>query len=251
MGLIDLHCHPLPGIDDGVRSADEGVALLVALCGVGFGTVVATPHVRSGVWDNRVNTRDAARAALGPALDAARARGEQLPTLELAGEHMFDDVLTGLLAKHEALTYPGGGAVLVEFPYESLPVRVELQLWRMVRSGVRPVVAHPERYVPVQQDPEKIDELVGAGAWPLLDVMSLVGAYGRRAQAASERMLARGVYVAACTDAHKPSDAEVVRESLRALQLAAGDHAVHKLFVEGPQRVLDAARRPSGPGAAT
>lgn len=251
MGLIDLHCHPLPGIDDGARSADEGVALLVALRAIGFTTVVATPHVRSGFWDNRIPTRAAALAVMEPALAAARARGEALPTLELAGEHMFDDVLTGLLAKNEALTYPGGGAVLVEFPYELLPVRVELQLWRMVRSGIRPVVAHPERYSPVQSDPEKIDELVGAGAWPLLDVMSLVGAYGRRAQTAAERMLSRGVYVAACTDAHKPSDGEVVREAIAALRAAVGDAGVTKLFVEGPQKVLDASRRAPATGAAT
>ena len=65
MGFIDLHCHPLPGIDDGVRSADEGAALLVALKRAGFDTVVATPHVRSGVWDNRADTRAAARAVAG------------------------------------------------------------------------------------------------------------------------------------------------------------------------------------------
>lgn len=238
--MIDLHCHPLPNIDDGVRTAEEGVALLVGLRAAGFDTVVATPHVRSGVWDNRIDTRAAAREALGVPLAEAEARGEALPELLLAGEHMFDDVLHDLLAKGEALTYPGGKAALVEFGYDAIPHRVELQLWRMAKGGVRPVLAHPERYVPVQESDDKLDELVGAGAWLLLDVMSLIGAYGRRAQASAERTLKRGKYVAACTDAHKPSDVAKVREALVALGARVGDAGVTKLMVEGPRRILAA-----------
>lgn len=243
MGLVDLHCHPLPGIDDGVRSADEGVALLVALARAGFDVAVATPHVRAGLWDNRLDTRAAAHAALGDALAAARGRGEPLPELLLAGEHLFDDVLQDLLSRGEALTYPGGGAALVEFQYEFVPVRVELQLWRMQKSGVRPVLAHPERYAPLQADTERYEDILGAGAWGLLDVMSLVGAYGRRAQAAAERNLDKGLYVAACTDAHKPDDVTEVERALEALRVRVGDEGVRRLLDDGPRRVLAAARR--------
>ena len=248
MGYIDLHCHPLPGLDDGVRTPEDGVALLVALAKAGFDTVVATPHVRSGIWDNRRNTRDAAHAILGAALDAARAKGEPLPELLLAGEHMFDDVLKDLLQKGEALTYPGSGAVLVEFPYEDIPLRVELQMWRMQRAGVRPVLAHPERYVPVQRSHDRFEELAGAGAWALLDVMSLIGAYGRRAQDAAERILKANAYVAACTDAHKPADVPKVIEAIDVLKKRVGAQGVERLFIEGPKKILNEGSR--GPSTA-
>ena len=242
MGFIDLHCHPLPGIDDGARTAEDGAALLVALRRAGFDTVVATPHVRTGVWDNRAHTREAAVQTLTPALEAAKSRGEALPELLLAGEHMFDDVLRDLLLKGEALTYPGGGAALVEFQYENIPQRVELQLWRMQKAGVRPVLAHPERYVPVQRSHDRFEELAGAGCWPLLDLMSLVGAYGRRAQECAERILAANGYVAACTDSHKPSDVPAVIESIAALRKRAGDAAVTRLLIDGPKKVLNTGR---------
>jgi protein-tyrosine phosphatase len=241
MGWIDLHCHPLPGIDDGARTAEDGAALLAGLHGLGFETVVATPHVRSGVWDNRIESRAAAHEVLAAVMAEARRRGETLPTLLLAGEHMFDDVLHDLLRRGEALTYPGGGAALVEFPYDTIPMRVELQLWRMAKT-VRPVLAHPERYTPVQQSDERLDELVGAGAWLLLDVMSLVGAYGRRAQAAAERILAAGKYTAACTDAHKPGDVAVVAQGIAALRAARGEAEVQRLLRDGPEKILAAAR---------
>ncbi|MBL8602777.1 MAG: protein tyrosine phosphatase [Myxococcales bacterium] len=241
--MIDLHCHPLPGLDDGVRTPEDGVSLLRGLRSIGFETVVATPHVRSGVWDNRVDTRARAHEALGVPFEAARAAGVALPELLLAGEHMFDDVLRDLLAKGEALTYPGGGAALVEFGYDVIPLRVEVQLWRMAKSGVRPVLAHPERYAPLQESDDRLDEIVGAGAWLLLDVMSLVGAYGRRAQAAAERILKRNKYVAGCTDSHKPSDVDTVNTALTALGRAAGSDGVQRLMVEGPRRILAAARK--------
>ncbi len=242
MGWIDLHCHPLPGIDDGARTAEDGAALLAGLHGLGFETVVATPHVRSGVWDNRIESRTAAHAVLAAVMDEARRRGDALPTLLLAGEHMFDDVLHELLRKGEALTYPGGGAALVEFPYDAIPMRVELQLWRMAKT-VRPVLAHPERYTPVQQSDDKLEEIIGAGAWLLLDVMSLVGAYGRRAQECAERILKAGKYTAACTDAHKPADVAVVAQGIAALRAARGDAEVQRLLRTGPEKILTAAGR--------
>lgn len=251
MGFVDLHCHPLPGVDDGVQSAEEGAALLAGLRSIGFETVVATPHVRSGLWDNRLSTRAAALAVLAPALDAAKARGTALPELLLAGEHMFDDVLHGLLQQGEALTYPGGGAALVEFPYDALPMRADFQLWRMGKGGVRPVVAHPERYTPVQQSDETMEQIAGAGAWALLDVMSLVGAYGRRAQATAERLVDQRAYVAACSDAHKPSDVPVVREAIEVLRRRMGDAEVERLLTEGPRKVLAAGRREAGPAKGT
>lgn len=242
MGWIDLHCHPLPGIDDGARTAEDGAALLVGLFGLGFETVVATPHVRSGIWDNRLDSRAAAHEVLSAVMVEAQRRGDTLPTLLLAGEHMFDDVLQDLLRKGEALTYPGGGAALVEFAYDSLPMRVEYQLWRMAKT-VRPVLAHPERYTPVQQSDDKLDELVGAGAWLLLDVMSLVGAYGRRAQATAERILAAGKYTAACSDAHKAADVPIVAQGIAALRAARGEAELQRLLAEGPAKVLAAAGR--------
>ncbi len=249
MAFIDLHCHPLPAVDDGVRTPEDGVALLVALATAGFGTVVATPHVRSGLWDNRRESREAARAVLQTAMDAALARGEVLPTLLLAGEHMFDDVFHDLLAKGEALTYPGGGAALVEFPYDHIPLRSELQLWRMGRAGVRPILAHPERYVPVQHSTDKYEEILGAGAWGILDVMSLVGAYGRRAEATAETLLRAGMYFAACTDAHKPADVPVVIEAIDVLRKRVGEDGVQRLLGTQPARVLAEASRPKGPVA--
>jgi protein-tyrosine phosphatase len=238
-GYVDLHCHPLPGIDDGARTAAEGAALLAGLKRIGFDRVIATPHIRSGVWENRPATVAPARAALDAALEELRAGGTALPALDVAAEHLFDDVVAELFARGEAMPYPGGKAALIEFPYEMIPVRVELRLWRLKRSGITPVIAHPERYAPLHRSSERLEELLGAGGRALLDVMSLTGAYGQKAQAAAERMLEEGLYVAACTDAHKPADVERVAAAVGLLHRSVGDDGVRRLLIQGPQNLLD------------
>src|SRR5262245_38661960 len=97
-GYIDLHCHPIPGVDDGARGVAECAALLAALHAIGFDRVVATPHIRSGVWDNRRETIAPALAALESELAGLRARGVCVPALDVAAEHMFDDVTWELFA---------------------------------------------------------------------------------------------------------------------------------------------------------
>ena len=85
----DLHCHYLPNIDDGVRSIDEGLALCRGLRELGFSTVVATPHMRPGMFDNDKLQLTAAYTGF-----AERARDEAgLPELGLAAEHFWDDVV--------------------------------------------------------------------------------------------------------------------------------------------------------------
>ncbi len=88
MGYVDLHAHFLPGIDDGCRDLDSGLELARGLCSLGFTTLVATPHIRTSMWDNRrpgiAAATDAFRTALG--------EGNGAPEITFAAEHFFDDV---------------------------------------------------------------------------------------------------------------------------------------------------------------
>src|SRR5271165_2898632 len=117
-GLFDLHCHWIAGIDDGARTPDEGLAMLQRLHEVGFDEVVATPHMRPGMFDNDKFGLECAFVAMQQTLMAASAR---LPTVHLASEHFFDDVVFGRLMRGEALPYPGGKSVLVEFGATAFP----------------------------------------------------------------------------------------------------------------------------------
>lgn len=239
-GFVDLHCHYLPGIDDGVRTADEGVRVLAGLADLGWSTVVATPHIRTAMFDNRA---PALRRAFDELRDIA-AGAARMPELGLAAEHYCDDVFWDLFVRGEALPYPGGKAALIEFHYESWPRNVERRLFEMQVRGVRPLIAHPERYSALFRETDPLDPLLDVGALTLLDVMSLVGRYGERPRRAAERMLEEGAYDAACTDAHRPDDVAIVARAVERLRELAGPEETDLLLAAHPRAILEGAYEP-------
>jgi protein-tyrosine phosphatase len=234
-GLVDLHCHWVAAIDDGARTPEEGLAMLRGLRDVGFDEIVATPHMRPGMFDNDKAGLERAFAVTKQAVSAA---STDLPTVHLASEHFFDDVVFGRLMRGEALPYPGGKSVLVEFGQGPFPLRAQHRMFDLRRAGLAPVIAHPERYEPVWKDDACLEPLLDAGAMLLLDVCALVGKYGRAPQRAAEKLLEEDAYDAACSDAHRPHDVEVVARAIQRLLALVGDDETKRLLADGPRAIL-------------
>ena len=235
-GFIDLHCHWIAAIDDGARTTDESLAMLRGLRDAGFDRVVATPHMRPGMFDNDRAALQAAFEAMRPVITGPAAG--KLPAVHLASEHFFDDVVFGRLVRGEALPYPGGKCVLVEVGQGAFPARLQHRFFDVKRAGLTPVLAHPERYEPVWKDDACLDPLLDAGAHLLLDVCSLVGKYGRAPQRAAEKLLEDDAYEAACSDAHKPKDVEEVVRAIERLEQMVGAAEAMRLLSEGPLGIL-------------
>jgi protein-tyrosine phosphatase len=236
-GFIDLHSHWIAAIDDGARTVPDGLALLAGLHQAGFSTVVATPHMRPGMFDNDRESLLAAYGAMQPHLATAAS----MPEVLLSSEHFFDDVVFRRLMDGDGLPYPGGAAVLVEFPPEAFPVRVQARFFDLKRKGLTPVLAHPERYQPVWKDDACLEPLLDAGAHLLLDICALVGRYGKAAQRAAEKLLEEEAYEAACSDAHKPEDVENVVRALDRLERLVGPEETNRLLAVAPRAILSGA----------
>ena len=235
-GFVDLHCHYIPAVDDGVRTEDDSVALLAGLHAVGFDHVVATPHIRPSMFDNSPTRLRESFAALQPRL----AREQGLPTVSLAAEHFFDDIVFSLLVRGEGLPYGNGRAVLVEFSPDQMPIGIDARFFDLRTKRLRPVVAHPERYTSVMRDPERASEkLRRAGGVLLLDVAALVGKYGSKAQQTAEVLVEEGAYYAACSDSHRPEDAELVGRAIARLEKMMGAEETTRLLKQGPREILE------------
>jgi protein-tyrosine phosphatase len=232
---IDLHLHCLAGVDDGVRTIEEGLELCRGLHRLGFGKVIATPHIRTAMFDNRRPNLEEAFQQLREAASAESA----FPELGLAAEHFWDDLFWKLFQEGESLFYPGEKAVLIEFPLEQIPLGIEGALFRMVVKGVRPVLAHPERYFPLARNSRLLEPLVKVGALALLDITALVGNYGRACQRAAERMLEEGLYYGASTDLHSPKDLERIDKSIARLKSLVGQSNVDDLLSAHPLNILE------------
>jgi protein-tyrosine phosphatase len=232
-GFVDLHCHWIAAIDDGAPTRDEGLAMLRALRGAGFDYVMATPHMRPALFDNEKADLEQAFHAMSLASELG------LPEVGLSSEHYFDDIVFQRLMKGDALPYPGGKAVLVEFPNDAFPARVADRFFDLRMRKLRPVLAHPERYRPVWKDRTVLDGFLDAGVVLLLDVAALTGKYGRAPERAALELLEDGYYVAACSDAHRAKDVEDVARGIARLEKLVGQEEAEYLLRDGPLAILN------------
>lgn len=242
-GFVDLHCHWLPGIDDGARTLDEGLTMLRGLSALGFEHVVATPHIRPAMFDNR-------KAALVEGFARARAalaaHGD-LPAVSLASEHFYDEIVFAELVAERGLPYRQegdgnerrvGGGLLIEF-HDLPPAQLaERQIFELTSRGYVPVIAHPERYREVWRAPERLERLLDLGAAALLDVAALVGKYGSETRRSAEALLERGLFDAACSDAHRPLDVDDAGAGIERLVELEGAEEARILLSEAPRALL-------------
>jgi protein-tyrosine phosphatase len=236
-GWIDLHCHWIPGIDDGVRDLAESAQLLGALGRLGFERVIATPHMRPGLFDTN---REHILTSFEHACRALKANpgAVPLPALSVGAEHYFDDVVYARLRAGQGVPYPGDRAVLLEFYEIDFPTHVDRLLAQLKRDGLTPVIAHPERYRSLWKRPTRLEQLLDTGAVALLDTAALVGKYGRTPRRCALDFLERGLYRAACSDAHRPSDVAQVARGIEEIDRRFGSERVGRLFGLGPGEIL-------------
>lgn len=234
MSYVDLHVHYVPGIDDGVRTTEDGIRLCQGLAEIGFGLLVATPHMRPGMFDNE---RADIELAFGKFETQSAGMGN-LPKLGLASEHFYDEVFFQRFEAGAVLPYPGGHAVLVEFPDKRFPVGVAQGIFKLSLGGLTPVLAHPERYHTVFRDSKALEDLLDMGVMAQLDLMSLVGRYGRKPKKTAIRLLEEEAYFIACSDAHRAADVTEVKAGIAVLKDIGGDDLVAELLSRNPRKII-------------
>jgi len=242
-GFIDLHCHLLPGVDDGARTPEDALAMARALVAVGVSTVAVSPHARPGCAPVEVCVERlvSLRRALADA-------GVPL-VLELGAENaLVEDGFLESLGTPAARPVHRGPYVLVEVPYTAPVPALPTLVFQMVRRGVVPLFAHPERCVEFQR-PGRAAEVVALGARLQLDLGALSGRYGPVARRTARTLLDDGLYAVAASDLHAPAGAQRwIERALSELRALGGDVAVQRLFRDGPARVLagEAVEMPDG-----
>jgi protein-tyrosine phosphatase len=199
--MIDLHCHVLPGIDDGPRDMEEALALCRAASADGIELIAATPHLRAD--HPRVRPEELAERC--EELNAAL-RAEGLSLHVVPGGEV--DLLWAQAASEEELRLvslcQGGSCLLVETPYGQLGENFEDLLFRVQVRGYRVLLAHPERNESFRHDPARLAALVRRGVLVQLTAPSLrPGAAARPARRFALRLARQGLAHVVASDAHR------------------------------------------------
>ncbi len=191
--MIDIHCHILPGIDDGSESYDESIEMAKASAAEGVSTIVATPHI----YDDCIGID-----ILQKKTDELNKRlnTDSVPVKILFGGEIYADLSPEIFSRH---SMNGNGYVLVEFPHSHLPARSYDILQSLSSNGLRPLIAHPERNPSVINNPRLLIELVkNTGAAVQVTSSSIAGDFGRRIKMCSHFLLKKGVVDIIASDSH-------------------------------------------------
>lgn len=195
--VIDLHCHLLPGIDDGPSTVEEAIGQARAHLDVGVRTVVCTPHV-SQRYPNSAARIASAVEQLRAALDDAGVPLEILPGAEVALSRAVELSDEELRALHLA----GSDLLLLEPPLGTDVPRLPAIVANLQARGHKILLAHPERCAAFHRDPSLLAELCSKGALAQVTAASLGGAFGRTVQRVAADMVTDKCVQVIASDAH-------------------------------------------------
>ncbi len=214
--MPDIHCHVLPGIDDGAANSEQSIALLKKYRDLGFKKIIATPHTMGEVYPNTPDSIAQAYKSIEDNLGAI--------SLSYSSEYMLDENFEKLLASDTLLPLKDN-YLLVEMSYFQPPIHLDQLIFKITASGYIPVIAHPERYAFYHKSLSVFDELKRKGCMLQLNALSLSKHYGSSVQKTAFELLGKGTYDFIGTDTHKLSHLEqlsglqISKKQLPALQL--------------------------------
>ena len=234
--MIDLHAHMLPGLDDGPAKLEESLEMAAVYEAAGFSRVAMTPHwVLGSAWQPSREKVLKWVAGFRRALVKCGVALEVVPGMEIA----MTMGISELIATEQVLPLNGGPYVLVEPPFQQLPVGWEQILFEISASGYRVLIAHPERCSHLAREPEAIQEMVNMGVGIQINWKSLLGRYGQTVKETAWFFLEGGLGHILATDGHRPEDIipEKLHRMKRMLIERLGEERVDTLIVKNPERV--------------
>lgn len=244
--MIDLHCHLLPGIDDGAVDLETSLQMARMAVADGITVIACTPHIMPGYYEN---TGPGIRAAVGVLQQRLDEAGIPLRLVPGADVHLVPGLAAGL-REGRLLSLADSRYFLFEPPHHVAPPRLEEAVFDCMAAGYQPLVTHPERLTWIEGHYEIMTRLAHAGAWMQITAGSVTGRFGKRAQYWSERMLDEGIVHVIASDAHNlRKRTPVLSEAVEAVAVRLGPEAANDMVLTRPLAVLDDAAPSTVPPA--
>ena len=233
--MLDLHCHILPGLDDGPKTMVESLAMCRAAAADGVHAIVATPHRGNPVGNTTGAQVLKAIKKLKNTLKKREIPIEILPGHEIrVNQNLINDIDKG-----KALTLNNKKKyVLLELPFESVPFYVFDVLARLKEKGITAIIAHPERNTQIQADKRVMKRLIKASALSQITGGSLLGEFGPAALRSAVELLKSGLVRVLASDSHSPDRPPVLTKAIAAAAKIVGEKKAKILVTDNPQKIV-------------
>jgi protein-tyrosine phosphatase len=233
--MIDLHCHLLPGMDDGPSLMEESVLMVQTALKDGIETIAATPHFADfKEIELFLKIRDLKLDSLFTALAA-----KEIKAGIVKGAEVYIDMALFDIHGIERLTLNGSRYILTELPMSVFPLYTEEFLYRLQLLGFVPIIAHPERNAAIISNPELLCRLVDLGSLVQINTGSITGLFGRAVQKCAQKILSCKMAQIVATDAHSNHRRKpIMSDCLKILHNRVGQKEADRLVNLAPAAIL-------------
>ncbi len=233
--MIDMHSHLLPNIDDGARSIEETFCLLREAKEAGFEAIISTSHYMEGYYETSTPEREVWIKAIYDKLQEQKID----MNLYLGNEIYLSQNIINLLEEQKASTINDTSYVLFEMPLNAEPLNLYDVVYEMLQYKLVPILAHPERYTFVQQDPELIYDLIQKGVLMQSNYASIIGYYGQKAQLMVKKFLKNNMVHFLGSDVHRKNTIyPQIPQILEELKRIVGKAKLEEITTINPKLVL-------------
>lgn len=196
--MIDIHCHILPFVDDGAKDMEEAITMAKIACENGIKKIIATPHY---IEDEKYNNAEKNTEILNKLNDELKCNNIDVEVF-LGNELFITPEAINLIDSKEVATLNNTRYLLIEFPRLDMPVYIENIVYNLRLKGIIPIIAHPERYIKIMEDPNILYNLITKGALTQLNLPSLEGRYGEKVKETAEILVKHDLIHFVGSDAH-------------------------------------------------
>jgi len=264
--MIDLHAHILPDLDDGAETVEEALEMCRVSYKDGTKTIVATPHILPGIYENDRSTILSKLQELNEAIkkfgvessefrvknfDSTTQRHldskAKLKILPGADVHFTADILHRCERKEILTVNDNGKYLMIEFAFQGIPYQAEEVLFQLIAAGIVPIITHPERNLEIGQRPQRYLRMIQMGCLGQVTAMSLTGGFGPAVKKVAGKLLTKRLLHIIASDAHSiDRRPPILSAAVGVAEKMVGKEEAYKMVTDYPQAILEG-KKPNVP----
>lgn len=234
--MIDVHSHMIPNVDDGSHSVEETFKMIEEAKQAGFTDIILTSHFLLNHYETNANELVFWKEKIQEIMNA-RNYGVNLHSgMEIYISNQIQD----LIKEKRLLTLANSRYMLIELPLSSTVKYLDYVIYTLQSLSIQPIIAHPERYKYVQENPDLVEEYIDKGALIQCNYGSIEELYGKAAKKTLKILLKKNNVHFLGSDCHREESIYlVIPQAIRKIKKIIGEDEFYKISTINPKKILD------------
>lgn len=231
--MIDIHSHIIPNVDDGARSVEETFNILKEAQEAGFTDVILTSHFLLNYYETNAQELIFWKEKLQEVL---KKQGTKI-NLHSGMEIYITNQMEELLENKKILTLANSRYMLIELPLATNVKYFDYVVYYLEAKGIKPIIAHPERYKCVQKDPDIVEEYIEKGCLIQCNYGSIVNLYGREAEKTIKTLLKKNQVHFLGSDVHRENGTYlIILDAIKKIRKIIGENKINEITTINPKK---------------